>query len=364
MYSNCRSIIGAFFLIICLICGLAGCSVGKSVDSKSDSPANTSIKQETGVPPVAPSPTTETKVVQKPPQVPAQLLFLRVDPGRSSTDPSEHSRDIWVMDSNGSNPVNLTRGSENVLSADWSPDKSAIVFDSVDSYLLGYPVCHISTMNADGSNIKRISPGASSRHFPAWAPDGIKIANSKYFAAACMRVVPCKYFQLFSFNKEGAEDGPVVFSTDNGNQLLPRWFPDSKRVAFLNFGTGYYEIYSGDLVTGDTIKFNVQNNTSYMPWFSLSPDGTRIVYSHDLSRDGMHTGRELYLFDINTGVELQLTQNDYADDNPCFSPDGKQVLFTSFGSTEETSGMFIMDIDGKNVKKIPSKYGDMPMKWK
>ena len=36
------------------------------------------------------------------------------------------------MDSDGSNAVNLTKGSANAESADWSPDKSKIVFDSVD----------------------------------------------------------------------------------------------------------------------------------------------------------------------------------------------------------------------------------------
>jgi Tol biopolymer transport system component len=268
------------------------------------------------------------------------------------------------MNIDGSNAINLTKGNANAMSADWSPDKSKIVFDAVDSYLAGLPVCHISTMNADGSNVSRISPGASSRHYPTWSPDGSKIANSKYFVAACNHATPCKYFQLFSTNQSGTEDGPAKFSNETGYQLLPRWFPDSKRIAYLDFETGFYEIHSGDIVTGDTIKYDVESNTAYMPWFALSPDGTRIVYSHDLSRDYMHSGRELFIFDITTGETIRLTNNDYADDNPCFSRDGKQIAFASFGNSEETSGMFIMDLDGKSVNKIPSKSGDMPMKWK
>ena len=270
------------------------------------------------------------------------------------------------MDSSGSNPVNLTKGRMNAMSADWSPDKSKIVFESVDTYLQGNPVCGVHTISADGSSVKRISPGASSRHFPAWSPDGSKIANCKYMAA--LKETGRKgYFQLFTFSQDGAEDVPVTFSQTTSYHLLPRWFPDSKRIAFLNYDIRIWEIYVGDIITGDASKYNIECNTrytSFMPWFSISPDGTRIAYTHDFSRDYWHTGRELFLFDINTGEAIQLTRNDYADDNPCFSPDGNKILFSSFGNTEETSGMFIMDIDGNNIKKIPSNYGDMPMKWR
>jgi len=304
----------------------------------------------------------------------SQVLLLRIDFSSSPNlygkyDLDTVSRDIWVMNADGSKAVNLTKGSANAMSADWSPDKSKIVFDSVDSYLQGSPICRISTMNANGSNVKRISPGASSRHFPAWSPDGSKIANSWYFVGkGTPEDLTDKTFELFTFNPDGAEDGHVKFSRYTGLQLLPRWFPDSRRIAYLDSETGNFEIYSGDIITGDTSKYNIESNSNghnnYMPWFSLSPDATKIVYSHDLSRDYWLSGRELFLFDVNSGQSIQLTRNEYADDNPCFSPDGKKIVFASFGDTKENSGMFIMDIDGTSLKQISSQYGDMPMKWR
>jgi len=306
-------------------------------------------------------------------QIPSQILFLRIDFSSSSPnlygkyDLTNVSRDIWVMNSDGRNALNLTKGSTNAMSADWSPDKSKIVFDSVDSYLENYPICHISTMNTDGTNVKRISPGTSSRHFPAWSPDGSKIANSWYFSVpeGVGSVRGGKAFQLFSFNPDGTGDGSVKFSPYAGYQVLPRWFPDSKRIAFLENETGFYEIWSGDITSNsDLTKYNIESNPTYMPWFSLSPDATKIAYSHDSSRDYYHTGKEIFIFDITTGETTQLTKNDYADDNPCFSPDGKQIVFASFGDTKETSGMFTTDINGTNIKQISSQYGDMPMQWR
>jgi len=310
---------------------------------------------------------------QKPAKMPLQILFLRIDNNRSGPnmigkyDLATVSRDIWVMDFDGSNVVNLTKGNENVMSADWSPDKSKIVFEAVDSYLEGFPVCHISTMNADGSNIKRISPGASSRHFPAWSPDGNLIANSKYYVGWVQSDgTPIdKTFELFIFNQNGAKDGRVVFSPHFGYELLPRWFPDSRHVAFLDKETGFYEIWSGDITKkGDLTKYSIDSNPAYMPWFSLSPDATQIAFSHDFSQDNYRTGRELFVFNTNTGETAQLTKNDYADDNPCFSPDGRQIVFGSFGDSEKTRGIFIGDINGTNFEQLSSQYGDIPMQWK
>lgn len=350
MGTCCFSLRGSIFLIIFLICVLPGCFESKIVENSSNTSGITPNKQAALVAPSLPE-AAETKPLQGP-LPPSQILFLRIDPKRSV--PSDLYRDIWVMDSDGGNAVDLTRGGANVTSADWSPDKSQIVFDSSGS---------VYVMNTDGSSVKRVYPDASIRYLPAWSPDGSKIASSKYFVTPCNRG-SCSHYQLFISNQNGEQYTPVKFSPPDGYQILPRWFSDSNRIAYLDFETGFYEIYSGDTVTGTVHKYDIEGNSLYMPWFSLSPDETRIAYSHDSSRDLMHTGRELFLYDINSGEVTQLTNNDYADDNPCFYPDGKRILFSSFGKTDATSGMFMMDIESKSVTKIPSQYDDMPMKWR
>jgi len=377
------SIIAAALLFIIL--GIASCT-----PSTQPSPVvfnNQTIKPQSSAVPVdnrtmpvkeyvevTPDSSNVNKVdlVHVPAQNPAQLLFLRIDPSNSTLnlygkyDLTSVSRDIWVMDIDGRNAINLTKSTANAMSADWSPDKTKIVFDSVNSYLQGLPVCSINIMDADGSHIKQVSPGASSRHFPAWSPDGNTIANSRYFVTSCAgRPIPCKYFTLFTFSQNGNEDSQITFSSSIGYQVLPRWFPDSKHIAFLDNQTGFYEIWSGDITSdSDLTKYNIESNPTYMPWFSLSPDATKIAYSHDSTRDYYHLGREIFVFNTMTGATTQITNNDYADDNPCFSPDGKQIAFASFGDTKETSGMFTADINGKNLNQISSQYGDMPMEWK
>jgi len=371
--------------LLFIIPGMASCTPGTQpspavIDNQTIKPQSSTVQVDNRTMPakgyteVTPDSSKGDNVdpVRVPAQNPAQLLFLRIDPSSSTLnihgkyDLTSVSRDIWVMDADGNNAINLTKGSYNAMSADWSPDKSKIVFDSVRTYLQGLPVSFINIMDADGSHIKQVSPRASSRHFPVWSPDNNIIANSRYYVEICGgRPIPCKYFTLFTFNQDGSEDVQIAFAPSNSYQVLPRWFPDSKHIAFLDNQTGFYEIWSGDITSNsDLTKYNIESNPTYMPWFSLSPDATKIAYSHDSTRDYYHIGRELFIFNTTTGETTQLTKNDYADDNPCFSPDGKQILFGSFGDTEQTSGMFIVDINGKNLKQISSQYGDMPMKWR
>jgi Tol biopolymer transport system component len=73
--------------------------------------------------------------------------------------------DIWVMNADGSEPTQLTDTRNFVGAPSWSPDGSKILFN-VGSY--------ISVINADGSDgrVLKFVPGT---HNPAWSPDGRQI---------------------------------------------------------------------------------------------------------------------------------------------------------------------------------------------
>jgi Tol biopolymer transport system component len=81
---------------------------------------------------------------------------------------SSRNRDFFVVDADGSNPVNLTNNTQ--VDADWlpswSPDGTTILFASRRAPR------GIYIMNADGTGRRRLSSG----NRPVWSPDGSKIA--------------------------------------------------------------------------------------------------------------------------------------------------------------------------------------------
>lgn len=49
--------------------------------------------------------------------------------------------------------------------------------------------------------------------------------------------------------------------------------------------------------------------------------------------------------------KINLTSSDYKEEDPLFTADGSQIFFTS-GDRDGNVEIYIMDIDGKNVKNL------------
>jgi TolB protein len=98
---------------------------------------------------------------------------------------------------------------------------------------------------------------------------------------------------------------------------------------------GVHSIYLLDMITG--LQWKATRGLAQQPFWS--GDGGRLVF---VEGNDLYT-REIAVLDLFTGALHRLTQNDIRDDEPGWSPDGKQVVFiTQFGRGMEIA---MMDAD-------------------
>ena len=71
--------------------------------------------------------------------------------------------EIWVINANGTGPVNLTNNPAYDAIPSWSPDGKRIAFVSNR-----HGNDEIYVMNADGSNVQRLTYNAAEDWWPAW----------------------------------------------------------------------------------------------------------------------------------------------------------------------------------------------------
>ena len=133
--------------------------------------------------------------------------------------------DIYIMDANGANRVNFTKGRRKInISPVMSPDENKIAFASYRDH--NY---EIYVMDADGKNPKNLTLHLDSDTCPTWSPDGRKIA----YAAArdANRADPWNAnLDIFVMNADGTH--PVRLTEDARLNWFPSWSPDSKRIVF------------------------------------------------------------------------------------------------------------------------------------
>jgi TolB protein len=129
---------------------------------------------------------------------------------------SDNASDIWVMNADGSDKKQLTHGEkQGNYSPSWSPDGSRIVFISGN-----HPEAQVCIMNADGSGLIQLTSGGFGKSRPVWSPDGSRIAFSHYTGDTV------KDRDIFLMNPDGSN--VVDITNSPGLDDYPSWSPVRK----------------------------------------------------------------------------------------------------------------------------------------
>ena len=225
--------------------------------------------------------------------------------------------DIWVMNVDGSDPVNLTQGQE-CASPAWSPDGMKIAYIASGEIWL---------MNADGSNPQQVTDDSVRKLEVWWYEDG-----SGFYYLGAPTGEPKDGIENFGVGLDGKDPVSVDRQTLRSR---PSLYP-----------------------------------TPYRP--PLSPDGNKevVVVLDKVAQNG------LFIKDIsegeNTFIPLAGVLEFYIDERiariwhiyPTWSPDSMRIAFAARSSSVDLLEIWAIDIDGSNLVELTNGLGGYAPAWR
>jgi TolB protein len=201
-------------------------------------------------------------------------------------------------------------------------------------------------MNADGTDITRLTTHPAEDVYPSWSPDGSMIAfNSERSGSS----------QIWRTNVTGGEGKETwgynltQLTKDTPHKRVNNfhsWSPNGLWLAFeADRDRDDPEIYLANAVDGSNQqRLTFTRALDEVP--SWSPDSKQILFSSDMHGEPQSRNYDIYIMNIDGSNLRRLTKTDEAASNPSMSPDGSKIAFDL--STEEKSKIYVINKDGSN----------------
>lgn len=201
------------------------------------------------------------------------------------------------------------------------------------------PYMNVYEADPDGSNLKALTSGPAYHAECAYSSDGNGIVYASNESGS---------MNLYIMNADGSNPQQLTNTSGvyNGG---PFFSPDGSQVVFRadRDQRDLLQIYIIDVRSGEEKQLTNNNAVNWAPYWH--PDGDKIAFTTSLHG---HDRYEIYLLDIASGVLVRITDHPGFDGLPVFSHDGKKLLWTSKRGQDKTCQIFIADFINPFEKKV------------
>ena len=265
----------------------------------------------------------------------------------------------------------LTNGDENA-EAYFSADGKQLIFQSTRD---GRSCDQQFIMNVDGSGVRRVSNGTGKTTCGYFFAKDSRIfyASTQAADSACpAKPDPSKGyvwgldpFDIYTANPDGSDTKRLTsYGVYTAEGTLS---PDGKTIVFTSLKDGDLDIYTMNVDGSDVRRLTTAVGYDGGPFFS--PDGKKIVYRAYHPTDSaeladynsllaQHIVRpskmEIWVMNADGSDQRQITHLGGANFAPFFTPDGKQIIFSSNYRNPRSGNfdLFLVNLDGSALEQV------------